>query len=98
MQRLTFARRFKCAARCRCSAPDSAVDRELFVVGLDIPDLAEWLLIVPIVCVIMGMYDILVRRYNILRFLFGMKPLSSEPAPVSGFPVISKRRSRSRNL
>ena len=28
----------------------------------------------------MGMYEFLVRRYNLLRFLFGMKPLPARQA------------------
>jgi len=48
-----------------------------FVVRWTIPDLAKWALIfVGSFTVIMALYEFLVRRVNILRFLFGMKPLS----------------------
>ncbi|HEY5670383.1 MAG TPA: acyltransferase family protein [Anaerolineales bacterium] len=47
-----------------------------YVVQWNIPDLLKWLLIVPIAfAIIMGLYEYLVRRNNVMRFLFGMKPL-----------------------
>ena len=50
-----------------------------FVVSWPIPDLAKWLVIAPVSFVlILGLYEYLVRRSNILRFLFGMKAV--EPA------------------
>ena len=52
-----------------------------FVVRWAIPDLLKWLIIASISFVIvMGLYE-LVRRNNILRFLFGMK-LLKQAAPV----------------
>jgi len=61
-----------------------------FVVRWAIPDLLKWLIIVPLSFVIvMSLYE-LVRRNNILRFLFGMKllkqavpvmTLSAQPLP-----------------
>jgi peptidoglycan/LPS O-acetylase OafA/YrhL len=52
-----------------------------FVVRWAIPDLQKWLVIVPLSFVIVtGLYE-LVRRNNILRFLFGMK-LLKQAAPV----------------
>jgi glucan biosynthesis protein C len=52
-----------------------------FVVQWAIPDLQKWLSIVPLsFVIIMGLYE-LVRRNNILRFLFGMK-LLKQAAPV----------------
>ncbi len=57
-----------------------------------IPDLLKWAIIVPIsFAIIMGLYE-LVRRNNILRFLFGMK-LLKPPAPVmttSVYPLPEK--------
>jgi len=45
-----------------------------YIVQWPIPDLLKWLLILVIsFAVIMGLYEYLVRRFNILRFLFGMK-------------------------
>jgi peptidoglycan/LPS O-acetylase OafA/YrhL len=53
-----------------------------FVVRWAIPDLLKWLVIVPIsFAIVMGLYE-LVRRNNILRFLFGMK-LLKQAAPVA---------------
>src|SRR5574341_649154 len=51
-----------------------------FVVQWHIPDLVKWLVIVPIsFTIIMGVYEYLVRRNNILRFLFGMKLQPAKP-------------------
>jgi hypothetical protein len=51
-----------------------------FVVSWDIPDLIKWLVIVvDSFGLIMGIYEFLVRRINLLRFLFGMKPLPRAP-------------------
>jgi glucan biosynthesis protein C len=47
-----------------------------FVVRWAIPDLAKWAII--FVCsfaVIMALYEFVVRRFNLMRVLFGMKPL-----------------------
>jgi peptidoglycan/LPS O-acetylase OafA/YrhL len=52
------------------------------VVQWQIPDLAKWLIIVAAsFTVIMGLYELLIRRINLLRFLFGMKRLP-KAAPV----------------
>jgi len=51
-----------------------------FVVQWQVPDLLKWLVIVPTsFAIIMGIYEYLVRRNNILRFLFGMKLLPARP-------------------
>jgi hypothetical protein len=56
-----------------------------FVVQWAIPSLLKWLIIVPLsFAIIMGLYE-LVRRNNILRFLFGMK-LIKQAAPVMTRP------------
>jgi glucan biosynthesis protein C len=63
-----------------------------FVVQLAIPAAQMWLLIAPAsFTVIMLLYEYLVRRYNPLRFLFGMKPqakalpvAAKEPALAGG--------------
>jgi multisubunit Na+/H+ antiporter MnhC subunit len=45
-----------------------------------LPDLFQWALIVVISFgVIIGIYEFLVRRFNLMRFLFGMKPLTRQP-------------------
>ena len=51
-----------------------------FVVRWAIPDLAKWAIIfVSSFIVIMGIYEFIVRRFNVMRFLFGMKLM---PKPV----------------
>jgi len=46
-----------------------------FVVQWAIPDLLKWLIVVPVsFAIIMLLYEFLVRRFNVMRFLFGMKP------------------------
>jgi peptidoglycan/LPS O-acetylase OafA/YrhL len=51
-----------------------------FVVQWAIPDVLEWAIVVVIsFASIMGIYEYFVRRNNILRFLFGMKPLPTKP-------------------
>ena len=58
-----------------------------FVVQWAIPDLLKWLIIVPVsFAIIMALYEFLVRRYNVMRFLFGMKPLK-RTAPVAIRPA-----------
>jgi peptidoglycan/LPS O-acetylase OafA/YrhL len=47
-----------------------------WVLQWQIPDPVEWLLIaLGSFALVMGMYEFLVRRFNALRVLFGMKPL-----------------------
>ncbi len=47
-----------------------------FIVTWPISDVAKWLLIAPSsFAIIIGLYEFAVRRNNILRVLFGMKPL-----------------------
>jgi hypothetical protein len=56
-----------------------------FVVQWDIPAGLKWLTIAPLsFAIIIGLYEI-IRRVNVLRFLFGMRPLrqSDRPAPVA---------------
>jgi len=51
-----------------------------FVVQWAIPDLLKWLIIVPVSFVlIMVLYEFLVRRFNVMRFLFGMKSRPKAP-------------------
>jgi peptidoglycan/LPS O-acetylase OafA/YrhL len=46
-----------------------------FVVQWAIPDLLKWVIIlVASFAIIMVLYEFLVRRFNLMRFLFGMKP------------------------
>jgi peptidoglycan/LPS O-acetylase OafA/YrhL len=51
------------------------------VVQWAIPDLLKWAIILPAsFAVIVALYEFLVRRFNVMRFLFGMKPLAKQPA------------------
>ncbi|HSR32925.1 MAG TPA: acyltransferase family protein, partial [Anaerolineae bacterium] len=46
-----------------------------FVVQWAIPDLLKWVIIlISSFAIIMVLYEFLVRRFNLMRFLFGMKP------------------------
>jgi glucans biosynthesis protein C len=55
-----------------------------FVVQLDLPAEVKWLMIAPLSFAIIVTLIGIIRRVNVLRFLFGMKPLSrsAQPAPV----------------
>jgi glucan biosynthesis protein C len=55
-----------------------------FVVQWAIPDLLKWVIILLVSFpIIMLLYEFLVRRFNLMRFLFGMKPLPKAPAAQS---------------
>ena len=48
-----------------------------FIVQWNIPGLLKWLVILPTsFAIIMVIYEFCVRRFNVMRVLFGMKPLS----------------------
>ncbi len=50
-----------------------------FVLQWALPDALEWAIIVILsFAIIMALYEYLVRRWNGVRFLFGMKPLPKE--------------------
>ena len=50
-----------------------------FLVRWPLPDLVKWLIIViSAFTIILGLYEFLVRRADVLRFLFGMKPQIKE--------------------
>jgi glucan biosynthesis protein C len=52
-----------------------------FVVQWDIPAVLKWAIIVVVSFpIIMLLYEFLVRRFDLMRFLFGMKPLPKAPA------------------
>jgi hypothetical protein len=52
-----------------------------FVVQWAIPDLLKWVtILLASFAIIMVLYEFLVRRLNVLRFLFGMRPLPQAPA------------------
>lgn len=57
-----------------------------FVVQWAIPGLLKWIIIALVsFAVIAALYELLVRRFNVLRVLFGMKPLK-QSAPVMARP------------
>jgi len=52
-----------------------------FVVQWPIPDLLKWaIILVTSLAIIMMIYECLIRRFNVMRFLFGLKPLRKQPA------------------
>jgi glucan biosynthesis protein C len=57
------------------------------VVRWAIPDLLKWLIIMPSsFVIIVALYEFLVRRFNVMRVLFGIKPLK-QAAPVATRPA-----------
>jgi peptidoglycan/LPS O-acetylase OafA/YrhL len=63
-----------------------------FVVQWLIPDLLKWAIILVVsFAIIMVLYEFLVRRFNVLRFLFGMKVLRKAPAAQPQQPVPAGR-------
>jgi len=59
-----------------------------FVLQWAIPDVLEWAVVVVIsFAIIMALYECLVRRFNLMRFLFGMKPLKKQPSTQTSKPV-----------
>ena len=66
-----------------------------FVVQWAIPDLLKWLIIVPVsFVIIMTLYEFLVRRFNVMRVLFGMKPLPKPAVMQTGKPALASDTSR----
>lgn len=62
-----------------------------FVMQWALPDALEWTVIVMIsFAVIMALYEFAVRRVNILRFLFGMKPLVKSPVAQTMKPPVKE--------
>jgi glucan biosynthesis protein C len=56
-----------------------------FVVQWAIPDVLKWLIILlASFGIIMALYEFLVRRFNVLRVLFGMKPIARQPIAQTG--------------
>jgi hypothetical protein len=61
-----------------------------FIVQLDIPDLVKFLVIASSSFgIIMGLYESLVRRVDILRILFGMKPQARLQTAPSGENILA---------
>ena len=62
-----------------------------FIVQWDIPDLVKFLIIVSSsLGIIIGLYEYLVRRVDILRILFGMKPQARPQAAPSGEVALAR--------
>ncbi len=54
-----------------------------FVVRWQIPDVLKFVIIAAgSFAIILALYEFLIRRFNLLRFLFGMKPLRHAEKPV----------------
>lgn len=62
-----------------------------FVLQWQIPFFVKWLIIAfASFAFVMVVYEFGVRRFNVLRFLFGMKPLSKQPAICIPKPVLAQ--------
>jgi len=60
-----------------------------FVIQLAIPDLTKWMIIfVSSFVIIMALYELTVRRFNVMRVLFGMKLLKKQPSIQTSEPVL----------
>jgi len=60
-----------------------------FVVHMAIPDIAKWMIIfVSSFAIIMVLYELTVRKFNVMRVLFGMKPLKKQPYTQTSEPVL----------
>ncbi|HSF83201.1 MAG TPA: acyltransferase [Anaerolineales bacterium] len=61
-----------------------------FVVQWSVPDLLKWVVILLLALgLIMVIYEYLVRRFNVMRFLFGMKVIVPQPAAQTLTPEIA---------
>ncbi len=66
-----------------------------FVLQWQIPDLLKWLVIISIsFAIIMGLYEYLVRRNNLLRILFGMKALAKPSAVTTREAILASENTR----
>jgi len=62
-----------------------------FIVQLAIPDFAKWMIIfVSSFAIIMVLYEVTVRRFNVTRVLFGMKPLRKLPSAQTSEPALAR--------
>jgi peptidoglycan/LPS O-acetylase OafA/YrhL len=66
-----------------------------FVVQWAIPAAAKFFIIDAVsFAIIMALYEFVVRRFNFLRFLFGMKLLARPAVAPADQPVVAAERSR----
>jgi len=62
-----------------------------FAVQWSVPDLLKWVVILLVAFgVIMSFYEYLVRRFNVMRFLFGMKLIAPRPTMQTYTPEIAQ--------
>jgi hypothetical protein len=62
-----------------------------FIVRLGLPDPVKFLLIISIsFAILMSLYEFAIRRVDILRILFGMKPQARTQAAPSGEKVLAR--------
>jgi peptidoglycan/LPS O-acetylase OafA/YrhL len=62
-----------------------------FVVQWAIPDVLKWAVVLLVsFAIILLIYEFLVRRFNLTRFLFGMKPLVKQPAELRGDVLLAR--------
>jgi len=56
-----------------------------------IPDAFEWAVVVVIsLATILVLYELMVRRFNVMRVLFGMKPLRHLPSAQASEPALAR--------
>lgn len=59
-----------------------------WVVRWQVPDLLKWATIAAVsLAICLALYEFLIRRHNLLRFLFGMKPLPPRSLPEMAQPL-----------
>ena len=63
----------------------------VFVVQWAIPDLLKWaIILVASFTTVMALYEFIVRRFNTMRFLFGMKPVVRQPISQPGKVALAR--------
>lgn len=66
-----------------------------FVLQWGLSDVIEWAVIAAIsFAVIMALYEFVVRRFNVMRFLFGMKPMAQSPSTQRAASPVEATRSQ----
>jgi hypothetical protein len=66
-----------------------------FVLQWGLPDVLEWAVIVVIsFSIIMALYEFIVRRFNLMRFLFGMKPQTKAVVDQTGEILLAGGKTR----
>jgi hypothetical protein len=66
-----------------------------FVLQWGLPDVLEWAVIAVIsFSIIMALYEFAVRRFNLMRFLFGMKPQTKAVVDQTGEILLAGGKTR----